>query len=173
MYIHQYIGFTCHYACAYIRTCVHAIHMYLQYTYIDLFLLFDSICYSYIHNYSLHTHSDGSDVTAALSGDSTVRTGDDISLMCVGTGYPQVSVSFTYSGLTAPVTLDDEVVMAIATPTTPYMVIRNITVKGLTIRDCGQSITCAVNATIGGVTKQASSKKEIDVVDSKLNYVYI
>ena len=112
-------------------------------------------------------------MVATLSGDSTVRTGDDISLTCVGTGYPQVSVSFAYSGLIAPVVLGNEVVTAMATPTTPYTVVRNITVKGLTIRDCGKRITCAVDASIRGVAKQVTSIKKIDLADSKFNNFHI
>ena len=94
-----------------------------------------------------------------LSGDTPVRSGDDLVLTCTGTGYPQVSVNFEYGTILSDVTVSEEVVVSTATPTTPFTVERNITVRSVTVRECMERITCVANAS--DVTDSASLDIEI------------
>ena len=97
-----------------------------------------------------------------------MRSGDDLVLTCTGTGYPQVSVSFEYGTILSDVTVSEEVVVSTSTPTTPFTVARNITVRSVTVRECMERITCVANAT-SNVT--ASASHEIGVA-GELNLLF-
>ena len=139
----------------YIHTCTHKYIRTHKYTCTSSFSLSLYIILHFLTDKSL---------SATLSGDTPVRSGDDLVLTCTGTGYPQVSVNFEYDTMLSNVTVGDEVVTSTATPNTPFTVARNITVRNVTVRECMERITCVANAT--NVT--ASTFYEIGVA-SELN----
>jgi hypothetical protein len=82
-------------------------------------------------------------VTVELTGDtSAVKFGDYLTLTCTGTGYPEVSVNFDHSSIQAPVVVGEEVVMTSATPATPSIATRNITIQGVTLSECEAVVRC-------------------------------
>ena len=116
-----------------------------------------------------HSLADTAHASAMISGDTSVRSGDDLVLTCTGTGYPQVSVNFEYGTILSNVTVSEEVVLSTATPDTPFTVARNITVRSVTVRECMERITCVANAT--DVT--ASAYREIEVAGELNEHYYL
>ena len=121
-----------------------------------------------LYNNTLHFLTDQS-LSVILSGDASVRSGDDLVLTCTGTGYPQVSVNFEYGTMLSNVTVGDEVVTSTATPNTPFTVARNITVRNVTVRECMERITCVANVT--NVTDSVS--REIEVAGELKEHLYL
>ena len=76
-----------------------------------------------------------------------VAAGDDSTLTCTATGYPEVTISFQISGLSASYTEGIQSTVTIATPTVPFNVSRSITVSNVTIADCDAVITCTAENT--------------------------
>ena len=119
--------------------------------------------------YSFVVHS----VTAELTGDtSAVKFGDNITLTCTGTGYPEVSVNFDHSSIQAPVVVGEEVVMRSATPTTPSIATRNITIQGVTLSECEAVVQCVANGTVDGTPSTVMSSKTINI-NGTLGYPYL
>ena len=106
-------------------------------------------------------------VTAELTGDtSAVKFGDYITLTCTGTGYPVVSVNFTYSGIQAPVVVEEEVIMTSSTPANPSIATRNITIQGVTLSECEAVVQCVANGTMDGTQHKVASSKII-IIDGE------
>ena len=76
-----------------------------------------------------------------------VAAGDGSTLTCTATGYPEVTISFQISGLSASYTEGNQSTVTIATPTVPFNVSRSITVSNVTIADCDAVITCTAENT--------------------------
>ena len=105
-----------------------------------------------------------------------VADGDDSTLTCTAAGYPEVTISFQISGLSASYTEGNQSTVTIATPTVPFNVSRSITVSNVTIADCDAVITCTaenthrdgIQNTSGSVTIQVLGKKWRQVLNVML-----
>ena len=99
--------------------------------------------------------------TAILAGDSSVTSGDDVVLTCTGTGYPQVTVDWETSGLSefSSVSVGDETIVSTATPETPFIVTKTISLRSVTVRDCGE-VTCTAHTIVSMV--QNTTNIEVD-----------
>ena len=100
-----------------------------------------------------------------------VAAGDDSTLTCTATGYPEVTISFQISGLSASYTEGIQSTVTIATPTVPFNVSRSITVSNVTIADCDAVITCTAENTNSSSRQNTSGSVTIQVLGKKLIYV--
>ena len=100
-----------------------------------------------------------------------VAAGDDSTLTCTATGYPEATISFQISGLSANLTEGNQSTVTIATPTVPFIVSRSITVSNVTIADCDAVITCTAENTNRDGIQNTSGSVTIQVLGKKLIYV--
>jgi hypothetical protein len=105
-------------------------------------------------------------LTTELTGSSFItEIGGDITLTCTGTGYPELSVNFNYSDIQTPVVVGEEISLVADTPTSPFIVTRNITLKGVTQSECDKTVQCIANNTIDGARNIDYSSRVIITTD--------
>ena len=59
-------------------------------------------------------------------------------------------MNFNYSDIQTPVVVGEEISLVADTPTSPFIVTRNITLKGVTQSECDKTVQCIANNTIDG-----------------------
>ena len=92
----------------------------------------------------------------------------------MGTGYPELSVNFDYSDIQAPVVVGEEISLVVGKPTSSlfFIVTRNITIQGVTQRECNKNVQCIATNTIDGARKIDVSSRVI-TIDGEWDHEFI
>ena len=101
--------------------------------------------------------------TASLPTLGTQSPGGDLTVTCTATGYPEVTISFTTSGISASSSTGDHVTTVTATPSTPFTTTRSMTFFSISTLDCG-SVTCTASNADRTGTQMGSDIANVQVL---------